>query len=76
MAVKGNSVNLAVMPLESMKAPSFRNTPDSGRGIVTTRYDDITLDLQTSDTRLMSNKNIAAVACPDVPNPKRGIPGS
>lgn len=56
-----------------MQASTFGNTPHFGRGIVTSGNDNISLDLQASDTSLMTYKNIPAKPSSNIPNSKGSI---
>lgn len=45
LPVKGDGVDLTKMTLESLNTPSFRDAPDLGHGIITTRNDEVAMDL-------------------------------
>lgn len=45
LAIESNGVNLAEMSLQRLDTSAFRDAPDLGHGIVTARYNSISVDL-------------------------------
>lgn len=76
VAIKGDCIDLAVMPRKRVKAATFGNTPHLGGGIITARHHDVTLDLQTPDAGLVADKQLDQCAVSDIPNPKGRVSGS
>lgn len=69
LAIKSNCVYLTEMALQSLKAAAFGNAPYSSKCIIATGYNNVTLDLKTSNTRLMPDKDVFAEASSDIPDP-------
>lgn len=57
-AIESNGIDLAEMARKSSVTPSFRNTPYTGHGVITSRHDDIPMDGKASDTCLMADQYI------------------
>jgi len=72
-AVKGNSVYLAVMALQSVEAPSLGNAPNLGGSVIATRDYDIALDLQAPDASLVAYKDVPTQTGSYVPHPEGSI---
>jgi hypothetical protein len=74
LAIKSNSIDLAEVARQGLQTAPFGDAPDSRRGVVATGDDDIALDLETSNARLMTNENVAAQTCSDIPDSEGRIP--
>lgn len=71
--IECDGIDLAVVALQCVQASAFGDAPDFGCCIVTSRYNNISLDLQASDTSLMAHKNISAKASSNIPDSKGSI---
>jgi hypothetical protein len=56
------------MALQRLKATALGNAPDSSESIIATGYDNVSLDLETTNTGLMANKNVFAKTGSDIPD--------
>ena len=71
--VKGDGINLAEMPGQSVQALSLGDAPDLRSGVITTRHHYITSDLQAPNASLVPDKNVPADALTNVPDPQRRV---
>lgn len=72
-SVERDCVDLTEMTRQYMYALARLDIPHSCRGIVTARDDDISMDLNTSDARLMPSQSRLANSSFDVPDSERHV---
>lgn len=73
LAVKGDGVNLTEVPLESAETAALADAPYPSGGVVAAAYYQVAVYLETSDTTLVSYKNVFAVTSFDVPNAQSSV---
>lgn len=72
-AVEGDGVDLAEVSLQCLDAAALRDAPDLRSSVVTTRHDNVSLDLEAPDASLVPHKHISAESRSDIPYPQRRI---
>ena len=74
--IESYSVNLAKMPTQGPETLSCRHTPDLGGGVVASAYDEVAVDLDAANTRLMAGEDKFAGTGAKIPHAEGGIAGA
>ena len=72
-AVEGDSIDLAVVSREGVKATALRDAPNFSRGVVAARDNYVAFDFQTSDASLVSDQDVTAQSTSNIPDTQSRI---